>query len=316
MAGKLTLDELVSPEMAGSDNDLREAIFSFLDDFSIEATPHATAELASYPEYLPSGTTIYVAHPPNSQLDEVVLMSRRLRDCGFNPVPHLIARKLESRAQLDASLEELHRVGVEQILLVAGDLPKPVGPYRCAMDVLETGLLPQNGFLKVGIAGHPEGSRAIGPTALHQALADKVQWAADTGLQMYIVTQFGFNAQAVIDWEAALAKDGIALPIHVGMAGQAPLKQLLRYAMRCGITASMRTLIGKVSAMSDQVKLATVEELVVDFAKHRQSHADCRMLRAHFYAFGGAERTARWLNAVRTGAFNLSGDDRKITTSC
>jgi methylenetetrahydrofolate reductase (NADPH) len=316
MSGKLTLDEVVSPENIGSANDLREAIVSFLDDFSIEATPHAAAELDSYPEYLPSGTTVYVAHPPNSQLDEVVLMSRRLRELGFNPVPHLIARKLESRAQLEASLEELRMVGIEQILLVAGDLSKPVGPYSCAMDVLETGLLPQNGFLKVGIAGHPEGSRAIGPIALHQALADKVQWAADTGLQMYFVTQFGFNAQAVFDWEAALAKDGIALPIHVGMAGQAPLKQLLRYAMRCGITASMRTLIAKVSAMSEQIKLATVEDLVVEFAKHRLSHPDCRMLRAHFYAFGGAERTARWLNAVTSGAFELSKDGRKIVTSC
>ncbi len=43
---------------------------------------------------------------------------------------------------------------------------------------------------------------------LRRALYEKAQFAADTGLMMYIVTQFGFNAQAVIDWETALSTMG------------------------------------------------------------------------------------------------------------
>ncbi len=62
-----------------------------------------------------------------------------------------------------------------------------------------------------------------------------------------IVTQFGFDAEAVVNWESNLRQDGIELPIHVGMAGQAPLRQLLGCAMRCGVTASMRMLVGKAS---------------------------------------------------------------------
>lgn len=296
----------------GSVGDVAAEVVSFLDDFSIEATPHAADEVDSYPDYLPPGTTVYVAHPPNSLLDDVVSLVGRLRTLGFKPVPHLVARKLQSQTQLDLALRRIRDAGTDQILLVAGDLHQPVGPYSCTMDMLKTGLLSEHGFQTVGIAGHPEGSRAIGPTMLHRALSDKAQWASNTGLDMYIVTQFGFDAQAVIDWEAILRQDGIGLPIHVGMAGKAPLKQLLRYATRCGITASMRMLVGKASAMSKQINLATVDELVLAFASHRLSHPECGMVRAHFYAFGGADRTARWVNALRAGEFRISQDGKKV----
>jgi hypothetical protein len=36
------------------------------------------------------------------------------------------------------------------------------------------------------------------------------------------------------------------------------------------------------------------------------------MVRAHFYAFGGAERTARWVNALRAGEFRISQDGKKV----
>ena len=96
------------------------------------------------------------------------------------------------------------------------------------------------------------------------------------------------------------------------MAGLTSLKQLLRYAMRCGINASVRMLVGKASAMSEHFKLTPVDELVPAFARHRLSHPDCRMIRAHFYALGGAERTARWLNAIRSGNFEINNDYLRI----
>ncbi len=302
---KRTLVGVSPAEEVCHNGDIRSAVLSFLDNFSIEATPHSIVEVDSYPEYLSPGTTIYIAHPPNTLLDDVVQMATRLRDLGYKPVPHLIARKLRSQAELDSALGQMHDIGIDHILVVAGDLMQPLGPFGNTMELLQTGLLLQHGFKTVGIAGHPEGSRAIGPTMLHRALYEKAQFAADTGLMMYIVTQFGFNAQAVIDWEAALSTNGIELPIHVGMAGLTPLKQLLRYATRCGIVSSMRMLVGKASAMSEHIKLTPVDELVPAFARHRLSHPDCRMIRAHFYALGEAERTARWLNAIRSGTFDI-----------
>ena len=123
-------------------------------------------------------------------------------------------------------------------------MAKPAGPFYNTMDVLRSDLVTKHDFRTVGIAGHPEGSPAIAPDALRRAVADKEQWAADSGIQMHFVTQFGFDAQAVVNWETDLRRDGVELPIHVGMAGKTTPKLLLGYALRCGIGASMRALAG------------------------------------------------------------------------
>ena len=291
---------------------LREAVIAFLDDFSIEATPHGLSELDRYPQSLSPGTTVYVAHPPNATIDQVISLAVRLEKMGYRAVPHLAVRRVESQAQLGNSLARLQSAGIDRALLIAGDSRQPAGPYDNTMQVLETGLLPMHGINTVGIAGHPEGSRVVGPSMLRRALRDKAQFGADTGMQMYVVTQFGFNADAVTAWERATASDGVRLPIHVGMAGKTPLKELLRYAVRCGVGASARVLLGKASALSGHVRLATADELVVEFARHRLSSPDSRLVRAHFFAFGGVERTARWVKTIRSGRFEMTPDYRIV----
>ncbi len=309
----ISANDMDSTETRWPTEKLKEAVVSFLEDFSIEATPHALGELDSYPEFLAPGTTVYAAHPPKSSLEDVVDLARRLQAMGYRTVPHLAARRVENTAQLARTLAALQETGIDQALLISGDLAQPLGPYHNSLQLLETGLLPEHGFNTIGIAGHPEGNRAVGPTMLRRALHDKARFAADTGLKMYIVTQFGFNANAAMDWDAITTADGIDLPVHVGMAGLAPLKELLRYALRCGISASMRMLVSKASAMSDQIKLTSIDELIPAFAAHLLSQPDSRIARAHFYAFGGAERTARWLNTVVSGQFEIDQNDLTIT---
>jgi len=310
---KVTAEKMDLNEATWSTEQLKGAVQSFLEDFSIEATPHSLGELNRYPEFLAPGTTVYVAHPPRSSLEDVVDLARRLQGMGYRTVPHLAVRRVESHAELGRALTRLRSAGIDQALVIAGDLPQPAGPYHNAMQLLETGLLPLHGFNTIGIAGHPEGSRGVGPTLLWKALQEKAQFAADTGLKMYIVTQFGFNTTAVANWEAATTANGIDLPVHTGMAGLVPLKELVRYAVRCGIGASMRVLFSRTSALSEQIKLTSMDELILVFASHRLSHPDCRVARAHFFAFGGAERTARWLNSVLSGEFDIDLNHRTIT---
>ena len=148
---------------------------------------------------------------------------------------------------------------------------------------------------------------------LRDALQEKVQFAAETGLRTYVVSQFGFNPNAVIDWEAATTASGIDVPIHVGMAGLVPLKELLRYAVRCGISASMRLLLSRTSALSENVKLTSLDELILEFACHRLANPGSRLVRAHFFAFGGARRTANWLRRVLDDDFRIDLERRAIT---
>ncbi len=284
---------------------------SFVADCSIETTPHVSKDLSILPRYLAEGTSVYVAHPPNTKLEDVVSMAAELRELGYAPVPHIAARKIRTESELDDALGRMREIGIDRVLVIAGDLSPPVGPFGSTLELLQTGLTERHLFRSVGIAGHPEGSRVVSDTELRRALVQKAEYAASTAVSMHIVTQFGFNALAVLDWEAALRREGIGLPVHVGMAGKATPQQLLRFAALCGISKSMRMLVNKASTLS-HLRLATVDELVVDFAVHKLSHPDCRIVRAHFYAFGGAERTLQWLQQIRSGSFHLSGDRRRI----
>lgn len=310
---ELSAKKMDRTDSAWSIEQLKGAVRSFIEDFSIEATPHALSELDSYPQFLAPGTTIYAAHPPKSSLDDVVDLAVRLQGMGYRTVPHLAVRRVESEAQFIRALTTLRKAGIDQALVIAGDLDRPVGPYHNTLQLLETGLLPDHGFNTVGIAGHPEGSRDVDSTILRKALQEKAQFAADSDLQMYIVSQFGFNANAVAEWEAATTGDAIDLPVHVGMAGSVPMKDLLRYAVLCGIGASMRMLLNKPGGLAEKIKLKSMDELILAFAGHRLSHPDCRFVRAHFFAFGGAERTARWLQSVSAGQFDIDPGRRSIT---
>src|SRR6516165_9784126 len=53
------------------------------------------------------------------------------------------------------------------------------------------------------------------------------------GLAVHIVTQFGFDAQAILQWIARLREFGVEHPVRIGLAGPTNLATLLRYAQRC-----------------------------------------------------------------------------------
>ncbi len=285
---------------------LGHEIISFLENCSIEATPHERDRVEDFPTYLDVGSTVYVAHPPRLSIDDVVDMAKRLMQAGYSPVPHIVARKIEDRKQLDSALGELAEAGIDRLLVVAGDPAEPAGEFSDSLAILRTGLVTHHGFRQVAIAGHPEGSRAIGPTALRQALLDKCAFAVQSKLDMYVVTQFGFDPDLVFAWETHTATDNVSLPVRVGMAGRVPFRQLVRYAMRCGVGTSLKTVVGMTSAMTHLAHLPGPDELVTAFARYRAANPASRLIGAHLFAFGGLEPSARWLNAVQAGRFTLN----------
>jgi methylenetetrahydrofolate reductase (NADPH) len=289
-----------------SRDELQGAIRAFLRGYSIEATPHDAKHAAEFERVLQPGTAIYVAHPPGVSLDAVVNFSGELKAQGFVPVPHIIARKLESRAQLERALEALGKLGVDEALAIAGDIAVPNAAFDSSLEVLETGLFSRYGFREVGVAGHPEGSKAIGEQRVAQALAGKAKFAETASFKMRIVTQFGFDPDAVTEWEETTRAAGIELPIHVGMAGPASLRQLAKFAMMCGIGSSARMLMTRTGATANLLRTQAPDELVTHLARHRAVNPASRLRKAHFFAFGGVLKTARWANAVVAGTFELN----------
>jgi methylenetetrahydrofolate reductase (NADPH) len=288
------------------EGDPKQAVMSFMDGYSIEATTHDADRLEAIAEAVPKGTAVYVAHPPGSTLDEVVVLAGKLRELGFDPVPHIIARKLESREQLEGGLEKLRGLGIDRALCIAGDIAVPDHAFDSSLEVLQTELLSRYGFRKVGIAGHPEGSKAIGDERAKQALLDKVAFGRNADFEMYIATQFGFDPATVTRWEAETSAQGIDIPIYVGLAGPASLRQLARFAVMCGVGASARWLMNRTGATANLLKTKAPDDQIVHFARHRAENPSTRLAGAHFFAFGGVVKTANWANAVRAGQFAMN----------
>ena len=286
--------------------ELSSAIAAFMGDYSIELTPHDADKFDEIAAELKAGASVYIAHPPNMGLDDVVDFAGVVQARGFEAVPHIIARKLESETQLDDGLARLAELGVHRALVVAGDIVVPDHAYDSSLEVLQTGLFAKHAFTHVGVSGHPEGSKAIGDERAWQALLDKAAFARDAGFKVYIATQFGFDPAAFTAWEARTSEAGVGLEIHVGMAGPASLRQLAKFAMLCGVGASARMLKNRTAATANLLKTQAPDEFVTHVARHRLENPGSRMVKPHFFAFGGVAKTARWANAVRAERFVLN----------
>ena len=287
---------------------LRTAIQDFVKGYSVETTPHDIDVIDKYPDFLGHGAAVYVAHVPGGHVDEIIKMSAALIEHGFTAVPHIAARRHGSEALLNQALGSLRDIGVDRILVIAGDVDPPEGPFTSAIDVLKTGLLEKHGFSTVGISGHPEGNSVISDADLNAALMEKAEYAKTSPLNMHITTQFGFSPEAFLQWEQETTAKGVNFPIHIGMAGPVSLKKLIALSMRCGIGDSLKLLKKNASAVANLLTVSGPDPMITAIARHVALTPDSRFKSTHFFAFGGVEKTARWLNAVIRGEFELNKD--------
>jgi methylenetetrahydrofolate reductase (NADPH) len=297
---------IVTEQQKLTGNELLAQVQGFLDGYSIEATTHDEAKFDEIVAELKPGARIYVAHVPGTPIEAVVNLALRFKDAGFNAVPHIIARKLSSQAQLESALRQLSDGGVDEALCIAGDSAVDDSVFDSSLEVLKTGLFGQYDFREIGVAGHPEGSKAIGESRVAEALAGKVEFANTAPFNIRFVTQFGFDAKAFIDWENATSAQGIDLPIHVGLAGPASFRQLARFAVVCGVGASARMLTSRTGATANLLKTKAPDDLIVSFARHQAANPGSRIVGAHFFAFGGVAKAARWANAVCDGRIKFN----------
>ena len=78
----------------------KQAVIGFLTGFSLETTPAIAAKVQSFSDLLPAGTSVYIAMLPGADHRDNVATAKRLRAEGMNPVPHIPARSVKNRAQL------------------------------------------------------------------------------------------------------------------------------------------------------------------------------------------------------------------------
>jgi methylenetetrahydrofolate reductase (NADPH) len=270
---------------------------------SLEMGAHRPQDARDIAAMLPAGTPVYVNHLPRHNLLDTLPTLVAVRNAGLEPVPHIAARRLRDRAELQTFLTRaVGEAGVRKALILGGDEPEALGAYADGASLIREGLLASSGLREIGLPGYPEGHPRIQRAVLDAAFADKMSLAAAQGLGTYVVTQFSFAPARIIEYCAGMARSAPGVPIYVGLAGPTNPVALLRFAQRCGVSASLRALG---TQGMDAVRLVThtdPEEQLSALAHYCAVHAECNVVGVHLFTFGGVSATARWINRFVAGS--------------
>ncbi len=234
--------------------------------FSLEIGPKTDLDT------LPSLKDVYVTMLPGGDYKETSDQAAKLVKKGYNPIPHFPARSIENDLQLKDFVNRCKNEGVKQALVIGGSRD-PIGKFDSSIQLLETGYFEN---MKVGIAGHPEGSPDISDSKLEEAMKDKKPYAD------YIVTQWLLDPQLIVDF---ISKQTV--PVHVGITGPLKITSLIKFANIVGAKNSINFLKSNFSKALDLLKPKDPNDLI----EKVKSHTDF----FHIYTFGGLKETNKWL---------------------
>ena len=235
-------------------------------NFSIEIGPKTNLDT------LPALKDVYITMLPGGDFKETAQQAINLVKKGFNPVPHFPARSMANEAQLKEYVTMCKDGGVKQALVIGGGR-EPMGKFDSSFQLLETGYFEK---MKIGIAGHPEGSPDISDEVLEKAMIDKKPYAD------YIVTQWLMQSEPIIDF---ISKQSV--PVHVGITGPMKISSLIKFANIVGAKNSINFIKSNFSRAIDLLKPKDPNDLVDKIKEHTKHF--------HIYTSGGLKETNNWL---------------------
>jgi methylenetetrahydrofolate reductase (NADPH) len=264
------------------------------DGFSLEMTAKDEASLREAAPLIPPDTPIAITFLPGEEVTARVAATVAVRELGFEPMPHFSARRIVSPAAFEEYLGAVVReAGVQRCFIVAGDPPEPQGPFFDSMALIRTGAFERAGVKAIGVGGHPEGHPNMTRDQAWEVLEAKLAEIDVRGMAGLVVTQFGFDPEAFLDWLKQARARGIETPVRIGVPGPAGIKRLLAYAARCGVGASASVMKKYGVSIANLLGTAGPDKLVEAFAKGLgDEHGRVRL---HFYPFGGMVKTLEWI---------------------
>ena len=235
-------------------------------NFSLEIGPKTDLET------VPPVSDVYITMLPGGDYKETADKAIELVKKGFNPVPHFPARSINDDSDLKDYILRCKDGGVKQALIIGGGR-EPLGKFDSSFQLLETGYFEK---MKIGIAGHPEGSPDISDSDLEKAMKDKMPFAD------YIVTQWLLDSQSIAKF---ISKQ--TLPVHVGITGPLKISSLLKFASIVGAKNSLNFLKSNATKAVDLLKPKDPNELIESLKSTTENF--------HIYTFGGLKETNKWL---------------------
>ena len=289
----VTSEAIVSPEVE-----------AFLQGYSIEVMPRTAEKIPSFRDLLPLGTRVYIAHIEGTPIEDMVATAKRIAAEGYTVMPHFPARIIKDKDVLGDWIARYQgEANVTQALILAGGVTKPHGDFDSSMELLESGLFDKAGFTRLHVAGHPEGNKDIDPDGTNLNVDAALQWkqkfSERSDAEMALATQFAFEAGPIIEWANAIKAAGVDIPIHIGIAGPAKLQTLIKFAIACGVGASLKVLQKRAMDVTKLLLPYEPTDVITQLAAHKAKNPDFNISHVHFFPLGGIKTNANW--AIRNG---------------
>jgi methylenetetrahydrofolate reductase (NADPH) len=254
-------------------------------------------QLEELRDHFNPGIDVTVTFLPGDNYRRNVETASALRRLGFNPVLHIAAREMQSREALDDFLARARgEAAASRILVIAGDIARALGPFKSSADICASGAIEAHGIRSVSFAGHPEGHPHLDAEKAMAALAAKRDWGRRAGIRVDVVSQFCFESAPLLAWLKELEAHGLDLPVRIGLAGPASPATLLRFALRCGVGNSLRSLREHIGRFG-RLLIDTGPDDVVRGLWSAPAIAEAPLAGFHFFPFGGLTKTSQWLHA-------------------
>lgn len=276
----------------------RSSARRLIDACSLEVVAKDIPALIAAAPRLRPGSSIFIPDLPGQDDDTRLAAARAVRKLGFEPMPHLSARRIASLGALEAFVKRaVDEAGVERCLVIAGDPSTPMGPFPDSASLIETGVFERSGIQVVGVGGHPESHPVMDMTDRWQVLADKCRSIEARSMAPLIITQFAFDADIVLAWLGALRERGIGHPVRVGVPGPAGVAVLARYAALCGVSACA-SMLRKYGVSIGKLLSTAGPDLFVDRLATglTEAHGEVGL---HVFPFGGIARSVGWIEQYR-----------------
>src|SRR3954471_6907107 len=206
-----------------------------LENTRFEVLPTASVE-DSVLEHVDRTQAVTVTASPAKGLEPTLTLAERFTAHGYVAVPHLAARMVRDRAELQEICDRLTGKGISRVFVPAGDADPP-GGYPDALSMLEDLAALGRPFTHVGITGYPESHPTISDDLTIQSMWDKRRYAT------HVVSNLTFDPEVLNTWVTRMRKRVITMPLLLGVPGPVDRTKLLAMATKIGVGESTRFLV-------------------------------------------------------------------------
>jgi methylenetetrahydrofolate reductase (NADPH) len=242
---------------------------------------------------VPPSTTLTITCSPKFGLERTLEYTALAAKAGHKVVPHLAARQVKDKAELQEFVGRVTDVGVTDMYVIGGDAPEPAGPYTSAAELLDELAGIDHSLERIGVGCYPEGHPSIADDVLLDALRRKQPMAN------YMVSQLCFDVDALVTWLRQTRAQGITLPLRIGLAAPMNSRKLIELSMKIGVGSSLKYLTKQHGFLRNMLFGSSYkpEKLLLKIGDGLSS-AELNIEGLHLFSFNQIAPTVEWQQRV------------------